>query len=151
MLAGLAFVINFYRKQTKHLYYGGILLIIVGISHALSGTVLPMDPVGSEPTAFGIMHLVLVGVSVLAIFILFPLFGFGLRKMPNLSGLRTYTYVSFLIILISGLASPFVINNEWPIMGLSERVTGYVFYLWLFVISIRYWRSKRAGFSNHKV
>ena len=57
MLAGLAFAINFYRKQSKQLYFGGILLIIVGISHALSGTVFPMDPVGSEPTTFGIIHL----------------------------------------------------------------------------------------------
>lgn len=141
--AGLAIVNTHSRKQAKRLHFVGILLIIVGTSHAFSGTIFAMDPVGSEPTVFGIMHLVLVGISVLAILVLFPLAGLDLKKRYGWHGLSIFTFVCFTIIFLSGISSPYVINNDLPYMGLTERITGYVFYVWLMVICLRLMKTQQ--------
>ena len=62
-------------------FVGGLLLSIVGISHALSSSIFPMDPVGTESTFPGVMHLVLVGLVVVATFFLLPLLGIGFSQL----------------------------------------------------------------------
>jgi hypothetical protein len=148
IMAGIAIIQSHTDLRSRRLYYGGILLIIIGTSHALSGTVFAMDPVGSEPTSFGITHLVLVGISVIAIFILFPLSASGFIRQYGWHGLSKFTYFCFAIILISGISSPYVINNNLPFMGLTERITGYIFYTWLFIISLRLRKSGRMAEIN---
>ncbi len=136
-------LINYPKSQFKQIYFGGLMLMIVGMCHALSSTMFPMDPVGTEATTAGILHLVLVGISVIAIFILFPLIGYGFNKLYQWKGFKQYTYISLAVLLISGIASPIIINLELPFMGLSERITGYVFYIWLFVLSYKLVRQNK--------
>jgi hypothetical protein len=116
-------------------FIGGILLLVVGISHALSSTIFPMDPVGAESTFPGTMHLVLVAVTVVSIFILMPLLGLGFSRLYGWNNFATYTFISLVIIVFSGAASPIVIGRDIKVMGLTERITGYTFYIWMAILA----------------
>jgi hypothetical protein len=123
-------------KQSKSIFIGGILLLTVGISHLFSSSIFPMDPVGVKATFPGVMHLVLVGITVISIFILMPLLGIGLSRLYEWRYFLVFTIVCFVIILISGISSPIVIGKGIQVMGLTERLTGYVFYIWMFVLAV---------------
>jgi hypothetical protein len=116
-------------------FIGGMLLLVVGISHALSSSIFPMDPVGAESTFPGVMHLVLVAITVVSIFILMPLLGIGFSQLYEWNYFATFTFVSLAIIVISGAASPIVIGKDIKVMGLTERITGYTFYVWMAVLA----------------
>lgn len=119
-------------SQSKAIFIGGILLLTVGVSHMLSSSIFPMDPVGAESTFPGVMHLILVGITVLSIFVLMPLLGFGLSQLYEWRYFLGFTFVCLAIIIISGISSPIVIGRGIQVMGLTERLTGYTFYIWLF-------------------
>ena len=121
--------------QSRLVFIGGILLLVVGISHALSSAIFPMDPVGAKSTFPGVMHLVLVGITVVSIFILMPLLGIGFSRLYGWSNFTTYTFISLVIIVLSGAASPIVIGRGIEVMGLTERITGYTFYTWMAVLA----------------
>lgn len=116
-------------------FIGGILLLVVGISHALSSSIFLMDPVGAESTFPGVMHLFLVAVTVISIFILIPLLGLGFSRLYGWNYFATLTFISLGIIVISGAASPIVIGRGIKVMGLTERITGYTFYIWMAVLA----------------
>jgi hypothetical protein len=116
-------------------FIGGILLLVVGISHAFSSTIFPMDPVGEESTFPGFMHLVLVAITVVSIFILMPLLGLGFSRLYGWNYFATFTFISLVIIVLSGAASPIVIGRGIKVMGLTERITGYTFYAWMAVLA----------------
>lgn len=116
-------------------FIGGILLLVVGMSHALSSSIFPMDPVGVESTFPGVMHLVLVAVTVVSIFILMPLLGIGFSRLYGWNDFATFSFVSLAIIVVSGAASPIVIRRGIGVMGLTERITGYTFYIWMAVLA----------------
>ena len=122
-------------SQSWQVFVGGLLLLAVGVSHALSSSIFPMDPVGAESTFPGKMHLILVGVTVVSIIILMPLLGIGFSQLYGWNNFATYTFISLVIIAISGLASPIVIAKDIKVMGLTERITGYIFYIWLAVLA----------------
>jgi hypothetical protein len=39
------------------------------------------------------------------------------------------------VIVISGVSSPIVISKGIEVMGLTERITGYTFYIWMFLLA----------------
>ena len=122
-------------KQSKLIFIGGILLLGVGISHALSSSIFPMDPVGEGSTIPGTMHLILVGFTVVSIFVLMPLLGIGFFRFYGWKSFAIFTFLCLTIIVISGISSPIVIGKGIEMMGLTERITGYTFYIWLFVMA----------------
>ena len=122
-------------RQSKSIFIGGILLLIVGISHALSSSIFPQDPVGAESTTTGVLHLVLVGITVLAIFAIMPLLGYGFSQLYGWKYFLIFTLILLSIIIISGVSTPIFIGREIEVMGLTERITAYTFYLWMFVLA----------------
>lgn len=122
-------------KQSKLIFIGAILLLGVGVSHALSSSIFPMDPVGAPTTFPGSMHLILVGFTVVSIFVLMPLLGIGFNQFYGWKSFTIFTFACFVVILISGISTPIVIGKGLPVMGLTERITGYTFYIWLFVMA----------------
>jgi hypothetical protein len=138
IMFAIGVIIHHPYKKSKSIYSGGILLLLVGICHAFSSSIFPMDPVGAEATIQGMMHLVLVGVTVIAIFFLMPLLGIGLYRLYRWKSFRSFTFVCLAVILISGTSSPIVIANDIQIMGLTERITGYTFYLWLIILAYNF-------------
>ena len=122
-------------SQSKSVFIGGILLLAVGTSHALSSSIFPQDPVGAESTFPGVMHVVLVGITVVSIFILMPLLGVGLSEFYEWQHFETFTGICLAVIIVSGVSSPIVISKGIEVMGLTERITGYTFYIWMFVLA----------------
>ena len=122
-------------KQSTLVFIGGILLLVVGISHALSSSIFPMDPVGAQNTLPGVVHLVLVGITVVAILILMPVLGLGFYQLYGWYSFLVFTLLCLGVIAISGVSSPVVIARGIEVMGLTERITAYTFYLWLFILS----------------
>lgn len=122
-------------QQSKLIFAGGTLLLGVGIGHALSSSIFPMDPVGEESTFPGTMHLILVGLTVLSIFLLVPFLGVGFTQFYGWNSFAAFSFICLGIIVISGISSPVVISKGIEVMGLTERITGYTFYIWLFVMA----------------
>ncbi len=137
ILFSTTFLAHHPYKDSKLTNVGGILLLIVGICHALSSTAFPMDPVGTGMTFPGIMHLILVGMTVVTIFLLMPLIGIGLQRYYRWNSFKGFTFVCLAVIVIAGVSSPVMITKNIQIMGLTERITGYTFYIWLSVLTIR--------------
>ena len=122
-------------QQSVLIFFGGLLLLAVGIAHALSSSIFPMDPVGAEPTFPGRMHLILVGITVVSIIILMPLLGIGFSQLYQWTSFLVFTFVFLAVVIISGIASPIVISKGIEVMGLTERITAYAFYLWVFILA----------------
>jgi hypothetical protein len=127
VLFSVGLLVNHQFSQSRSVYIGGILLLAVGISHMLSSSIFPMDPVGAQPTLPGVMHLILVGITVISIFILVPLLGTGLSRLHQWRLFLVFTLVFLGIIAIPGISSPIVIGRGIEVMGLTERITGYAF------------------------
>jgi hypothetical protein len=81
------------------------------------------------------MHLVLVVITVVFIVILMPLLGLGFSGLYGWKYFAVFTFASLALIIVSGISSPIVIGRGLELMGLTERVTGYAFYIWLFVLA----------------
>jgi predicted Na+-dependent transporter len=122
-------------SQSKSIFIGGVLLLAVGTTHALSSSIFPQDPVGAESTFLGVMHVILVGITVVSIFVLMPLLGVGLSQLYDWQDFEIFTFLCLAVIIISGVSSPIVISKGIEVMGLTERITGYTFYVWMFVLA----------------
>jgi hypothetical protein len=121
--------------KSKSIHIAGLLLLAVGISHAFSSTIFPQDPVGTKLTLEGLMHIILVGITVLSIIIIMPLLGIGLSRKNKWNYFSAFTFICLAVILISGIGSPVAIRKGIAIIGLTERMTGYTFYLWLLILA----------------
>lgn len=119
-------------KQSKNIFIGGILLLVVGINHVLSSSIFPMDPIGTKWTFPGVMHLILLAVSVVSIFILMPLLGVGLKHFYNWKYFSTFTFLCLAVIILTGITIPVVLGYGIEVMGLTERIVAYTFYIWMF-------------------
>ena len=135
ILFSVSLLAHYPYKKSKPVFIGGILMLAVGASHALSSSIFPQDPVGTEATFPGIMHLVLVGITVLCIFAIMPLLGLGLHRSIRWKSYRAFTFLCLAVIVVSGISSPIVIGQGIEVMGLTERITGYTFYVWLAVLA----------------
>lgn len=122
-------------KQSKSIFIGGILLLAVGICHTLSSSIFPQDPVGAELTFPGVMHLILVGITILSIFIILPLLGLGFYRLYGWNKFVIFTFLCLAVIIIAGVSTPIVINKGIGVMGITERITGYTFYIWMSVLA----------------
>jgi hypothetical membrane protein len=80
VLFGYAILLYHPYKRSKLVFIGGLLILVIGLCHSLSGTVFPQDPVGDPATFAGTMHLILVAITVVLIFLLLPLMGQGIFK-----------------------------------------------------------------------
>ncbi len=135
ILFSLGIMLHHPYRKSKSTFIGGILLLAVGVCHSLSSSFFPMDPVGTKMTFSGALHLVLVGITVVSIIFLMPLLCFGLFRSVKWKSLKVFTFLCLIVILTSGAISPIVIAKGIEVMGLTERITGYVFYFWLFVLA----------------
>ncbi|MGD2178744.1 MAG: DUF998 domain-containing protein, partial [Anaerolineae bacterium] len=104
-------------QQSTSIFIGGVLLLTVGISHALSSSVFPMDPVGSKSTVPGSVHLILVGITVISIIILMPLLGVGMQRAYEWRYFMPFTFLCLVVVAVSGISSPIVISKGIGVMG----------------------------------
>jgi hypothetical membrane protein len=133
ILFGYTIMCHHPYKRSKLVFLGGILVLIIGVCHSLSGTIFPQDPVGDPATFAGTMHLILVGITVILIFFLLPMGGQGLYKLKNWKTFRTFSFICLPIMIVFGALTP--VMMDMGMMGVAERIVGYTFYLWVFVLA----------------
>ncbi len=119
------------------------------IGNAVNGLMLwnffPMHMRGAEATFTDSMHITLAGVGV--IFVLLAL-GFGAAAYRN--WLRFYSIGTILVLFLTGvvafLYAPGVAANlPTPWLGLSERISTYVYDLWQIVLAVVLLRAEKES------
>lgn len=97
----------------------------------------PQDPRFVEMTFGGKVHLGLASICSLLTMLSIILFGMGVKKEAALSKLRTYSYISFFIVFITGGTAAISVANDSDFGGLFERLTIGSYLQWVLVVSIQ--------------
>lgn len=109
---------------------GGILVATSGLVGVPLTLFCPMDPIGSEATLPGMMHLVLVGIiSLLTVAGILA----SATALPR--SWRRYCLVTAAVMFATGIMSGITAAQLSPVAGLVERVTITSFQQWMFVMA----------------
>jgi hypothetical membrane protein len=115
---------------------GALILVAEGLFGFLT-VFFPQDPRGAPVTSTGIIHIVLAGLSSLTTILSMVCMGFWFRTIPRLRGYDIYSFISVIVVFISGGAAAYTGATLSPVLGLMERITIGGFLQWLFVIAVR--------------
>ncbi len=119
---------------------GAVMLLLEGLFGII--TLFFPEDAGSiaEATATGKLHVVFAALSSLTTMLTMLLLGFWFRAVARLRRCGLYSFVSLLVVFVSGgLAAAGVATNS-PLAGLLERITIGGFMQWTFVIARRLYR-----------
>jgi len=147
LLFGLGVFLFFYQtnRYNKTGFAGVISLFLIGLIGILITLFFPMDPRDSQLTTPGLMHLILV--SILAILSLATpiLFGLSLWKESAFLKFAKYSFISAIVILVTGGLAAAAALTPSPYMGLAERVTIGMNMQWMFIFA---WTMYRFNAGN---
>jgi len=115
---------------------GALILVAEGLVGFLT-VFFPQDPRGAHVTSTGVIHIVLAGLSSLTTILCMVLMGFWFRTIPRLRGYGIYSFISAIVVFISGGVAAYTGATLSPILGLVERITIGGFLQWLFVIAVK--------------
>ena len=143
-LLTIAFGVGFFTKlrgmsQSKGKRSGSLGAVLL-ISEGLFGFLtvfFPQDPRGAVVTPSGIIHIVLAGLSSLTTMLSMVLMGFWFRAIRRLRGYGLYSFISAVLVFISGGAAAYTAATLSSILGLMERITIGGFLQWLFVMGVK--------------
>lgn len=113
---------------------GSVALILVGLAGVLMELAFPQEPGGTATTFAGTMHFVMAGVASLGTMVAILMLAFWLRNLPDLKGYVAYSFVSVVIVFLSGGMTAAAMANQSPFFGVLERVTILTFVVWVFSI-----------------
>lgn len=140
MIFGIT-VAAYFRQQSRRVSMGGILIVTYGLFAALLATVFPQDPIGTEATFPGTMHLVLAGLTALVVVGALLLIGFGCPQLDgNWQNFKLYSVITVLVMLIFGISTPILLMNNIELLGLFERLTQLTYLQWFAVFSFKVYR-----------
>jgi hypothetical membrane protein len=111
-----------------------IMLAVIGIL-GLMVLVFTQDPRGVPGTLYGTLHIALSGITAALTIISVILVGLSFRNYANLKIFSWYSYTTAVLIFLSGGASAASIANNSPIGGLFERITIFLFMIWVIALS----------------
>jgi hypothetical protein len=134
-LFGAGLIRQFSYIKNPSLYTGGILLVILGVSYALACSIFPMDPPDTSYTTSGYMHITLIGTGAFALLFSIPIITQGVYKEYNWKIFKRYTWMFLPLVILCGILSPIILYADIPLMGLAERIIGYLSSLWLLTLS----------------
>jgi hypothetical membrane protein len=92
-----------------------------------------MDPVGAPASVPGIIHIILAALASLATMGAILLSALAWRKRPDGGGPSAFSAACLVIVFCSGIPAGFAAANNWPTMGLFERITIGTFLVWMLV------------------
>jgi hypothetical protein len=125
-----------------------LILFLTGLFGVAMSTLFPMDPIGSTPTFGGEMHIILAGFlsvsSILAVFF----FARALYRQGVWRRLAGYSFLTFAVILASGVFAAIAALRSSPVMGLWERITIGAFLQWVFILALTLAFARRADGSD---
>ena len=111
-----------------------LMLVLTGIS----GIVLlffPQDPRGMPFTTVGTTHIAVAGISSLLTILAIFLTGFSFRKKVDMNNFTKYSFISGIIVVVSGGISAYSVGNNLFFGGLLEKITILTFIVWIIVFS----------------
>jgi len=117
------------RRLNRWLVLSGAMMVLTGVV-GLGFATNPMDPVGSEMTPEGRMHLIIVSISALAAIIAVLSSALGWARLASWRWMAVFSATMLVMMLITGGVSPFAVANEWPYIGLYQRLNTGAFGLW---------------------
>ena len=113
-----------------------LFLFLTGLSGVAMTTLFPMDPVGSQATFGGQMHLILAGAESVGTILTVYFFARSLRRGGEWPRLAGYSFLTLVVILVSGAFAAFAAWRASPVLGLWERITIGAFLLWIWVLAL---------------
>lgn len=123
--------------------FGAVLLLIMHIASLIGYSLFPLEQGGEVLTFGNFMHLAITAIVVIATVGALFAIGYGLWLTKNFRSIGLFTLVCAIMIVLAGVATPIVLNNELPFAGLVERVTIFTLQLWVFVLSLYLYRLPR--------
>jgi hypothetical protein len=123
------------NKNSKNLtgIVGALILLVEGLAGFLT-IFFPQDPIGTQITTTGTIHIILASVSSLTSMLSILLIGLWFRSVPAFRTFGLYSFISLAVVFVSGGFAAATIANPTPINGLIERITIFSFLQWLAVI-----------------
>jgi len=134
LLFGLGMVFDSDLPKKRSLKFAALIIVFLGFIGILF-IFFPQDPRGTPATISGTIHLALAGISSILTILAVLLIGFSFRKNIKNKAFVWYSYLSVLLILISGGITAASISNNSPYGGLFERITIFTFLIWIFIYS----------------
>lgn len=131
------------ERHQKHQrgVFAAYCLIIVSILGLLTAVFFPMDPRHATLTFPGLMHLIIVGIMSILSIVTPLLLGSWLKKQTDFSRLGTYSYISAILILVTGSLAAASAVVESTFMGLAERLTIIAYFQWTFFLAFKLYRN----------
>ena len=130
-------VLQFVRgsaQSTRAGVIGASMFIAMALLSVTTATIFPQDAWGSPPTFPGEMHILLSGLLSLLSLLSMVLVGIWIDRTGVFPGFKTYSFITVGVVVLS--AGFFATNLGSPIMGLTERITILVGFLWTFVLAL---------------
>ena len=146
---GIAYVWTV-RHANWHLKSSAVILSIIGVVGCLFYS-FPMDPIGTEMTRDGQMHLVIVSLSAFAAISAVLLAAMGWTRMTGFSNMVVVSWVALIVMVASGLASGVVGVSGQSGTGVWERLNTAAFLLWQITTAIALLRAGRILSAEHRV
>ena len=111
-----------------------IILVIIGVLGLLV-LIFTQDPRGVPATLHGTLHILLSGVTAALTIISVLLIGISLKKYSNIKGFSWFSYITAALIFISGGLGAASLANNGAYGGLFERITIFLFMIWVMSLS----------------
>lgn len=120
--------------KSKKFNAAAIMLAIIGVL-GLMVLIFTQDPRGAPATLYGTLHIALSGVTAALTIIAVLIVGISFKEYVNMKKFTYYSYATALLIFLSGGAGAAAIANNSAFGGLFERITIFLFMIWVIVFS----------------
>ena len=134
---GVLQLVRIHQQKHRTGIVAASLLIAAGVLGLTITVFFPMEPRQLPLTFPGLMHLILVGVlSILGIITIF-LFAVWFKQQTDYTKYGAYSFITVIIIIVTGAVAAASAIIESPLMGLAERITITAHLQWTFVIALK--------------
>lgn len=112
-----------------------VILVVLGVL-GIALLYYVQDPRTGPVTFKGTMHIVLAAVCSVLSMVAIVLGGLSFRKSPETKKLAAYSFISFVVVFVTGGMTAISTASNSALGGLFERLTIGAFLQWIFVISV---------------
>jgi Protein of unknown function (DUF998) len=153
-LLTIAFGIGLFTRvhamsKNKHKVSGSLGALVLGVEGIFGflTIIFPQDPRGAPVTSTGKIHIALAGLSALTTILTIFLLGFWFRAIHSFRGYSIYSFISGIVVIISGALAAYTGATLSPILGLMERITIGGFLQWMFVVALKLYTAQTPATS----
>jgi len=120
--------------NNKKFNIAAFMLVVIGILGLLV-LVFTQDPRGVPATLSGNLHVILSGITAALTIISVIFVGMGFREYTNRKIFIWYSFITAITILVFGGISAGSFANNSSFGGLFERLTIFLFMIWVIILS----------------